>query len=85
MLQGLTEIFSGDINALIPLALQRAMFAGKNPDDFLYHFRYQLIRLLNRCAGFIHKLALDLKPARAKLLGFLTAKEGSRQGSTSLY
>ena len=68
MLQGLAEIFSRDIIALIPLALQRAMFVGKHLGDLLDHLRYQRIRLLDSRARFVHKLALDLIPARAKML-----------------
>jgi hypothetical protein len=46
-LQRLTEIFSGDILALIPLAFQGAMFSGKHLGDLLDHLRYQRIRLLD--------------------------------------
>ena len=37
MLQGLPEIFRGDILALVPLALQGAVFIGKHLDDLLEH------------------------------------------------
>ena len=67
-LQGLAEIFSRDIISLIPLALQPAMFVGKHLGDLLLdHLRYQRIRLLDSRARFVHKLALDLIPARAKM------------------
>ncbi len=68
MLQGLPKIFRGNIISLVPLAFQRAMFVGKNLDYLLEHLRYQGICLLDRNAGFIHKLALDLIPARSKRL-----------------
>ncbi len=68
MLQSLAEIFSRDIIALIPLAFQRAMFVGKHLGDLLDHLRHQRIRLLDSSARFVHKLALDLIPARAKML-----------------
>lgn len=44
------------------------MFVGKHLSNLLNHLRYQRIRLLDSRARFIHKLALDLIPARAKML-----------------
>jgi hypothetical protein len=66
-LQGLAEILSGHILALIPPALQRASLFGKHSGDLLDHLRYQRIRLLDGRARFVHRVALDLIPARAKM------------------
>jgi len=67
-LQGLAEIFSRYFYTLIPLGFQRAMLVGKHSCDLLDRLRYQPIRLLDSRARFIHKRALDLIPARTKML-----------------
>ncbi len=68
MLQGLAEIFGREIFALLLLALQRDVFVGKHLGDLLDHLRYKGIRLLDSRAWLVHKLALDLIPARTKML-----------------
>lgn len=66
----LAEVFGRDLLALFPLALQRGMFVRKHPGELLDDLRYQRIRLLDSRAWFVHKLALDLMPTRAKMIRF---------------
>lgn len=78
-LNGLAEIFSGGgIQVLAPVALQRAVFVYKHLGDLFDHPRYRSIRLLNSRAWFVPKLALDLVPAYAEMLWFLTIKQDRR-------
>jgi hypothetical protein len=54
------------------------MLVSKHLGDLLDHLRYQCICLLDYKARFVHKLALDLIPARAKMLWFLSISLSQR-------